>query len=119
MSGTDILQKKVVFFGGRGGAGKTVCAAATGLQAAGEGKNTLVFSSDPAHSLTDTFDQPVGNEITSIGEVEILNGENTDLNIILGLCVGHDTLFTEHSEAPVTTLVVKDPGHALPPRPEN
>jgi uncharacterized metal-binding protein len=38
----------------------------------------------------------------------ILNNEKTDLNIILGLCIGHDTLFTKYSEAPVTTLAVKD-----------
>ena len=43
-----------------------------------------------------------------IGQALILNSERTDLNIILGLCIGHDTLFTAYSEAPVTTLAVKD-----------
>lgn len=43
-----------------------------------------------------------------LGQASILNEKNTDLNIIIGLCIGHDILFTEHSEAPVTTLVVKD-----------
>lgn len=43
-----------------------------------------------------------------IGQAIILNNEKTDLNIILGLCIGHDTLFTKYSEAPVTTLAVKD-----------
>lgn len=43
-----------------------------------------------------------------IGQAMILNNEKTDLNIILGLCIGHDTLFTKYSEAPVTTLAVKD-----------
>jgi uncharacterized metal-binding protein len=38
----------------------------------------------------------------------VLNRAGTDLNIILGLCIGHDIIFTRHSEAPVTTLVVKD-----------
>ncbi len=37
-----------------------------------------------------------------------LNAEKTDLNVIVGLCVGHDSLFTRHSEAPVTTLITKD-----------
>jgi uncharacterized metal-binding protein len=41
-------------------------------------------------------------------QARLLNAENTDLNIIMGLCVGHDILFSRHSEAPVTTLVVKD-----------
>lgn len=43
-----------------------------------------------------------------IGQAKILNEEKTDLNIILGLCIGHDILFTKYSEAPVTTLAVKD-----------
>lgn len=38
----------------------------------------------------------------------LLNKEQTELNIILGLCVGHDTLFIKNSEAPVTVLAVKD-----------
>jgi uncharacterized metal-binding protein len=43
-----------------------------------------------------------------LGQAEILNRNHTDLNIIFGLCIGHDILFTQHSDAPVTTLVVKD-----------
>jgi len=38
----------------------------------------------------------------------MLNEENTDLNVIVGLCVGHDCLFTKYSKAPVTTLIAKD-----------
>jgi len=43
-----------------------------------------------------------------LGQARVLNEEETDLNIILGLCIGHDILFTENSKAPVTTLAVKD-----------
>jgi len=43
-----------------------------------------------------------------LGQAAILNDEGTELNIIIGLCIGHDILFTEHSDAPVTTLAVKD-----------
>ncbi len=38
----------------------------------------------------------------------VLNSENTELNILLGLCVGHDTLFLKYSKAPCTILAVKD-----------
>jgi len=41
-------------------------------------------------------------------QAELLNKEMTDLNITIGLCVGHDTIFFRHSEAPVTTLISKD-----------
>jgi len=43
-----------------------------------------------------------------VGQAKVLNHVNTDLNIIMGLCIGHDILFSKYSEAPVTTLVVKD-----------
>jgi uncharacterized metal-binding protein len=38
----------------------------------------------------------------------LLNKAKTDMNIIIGLCVGHDITFTHLSEAPVTTLIAKD-----------
>lgn len=41
-------------------------------------------------------------------QAEVLNREQTDLNILMGLCVGHDSLFYKYSEALVTTLVAKD-----------
>jgi uncharacterized metal-binding protein len=41
-------------------------------------------------------------------QARTLNAEKTGLNIIVGLCVGHDSLFSKHSEAPVTTLITKD-----------
>jgi len=38
----------------------------------------------------------------------LLNKAETEMNIICGLCVGHDITFTHLSEAPVTTLIAKD-----------
>ncbi len=38
----------------------------------------------------------------------LLNESETDMNIIVGLCVGHDITFTHLSKAPVTTLIAKD-----------
>lgn len=43
-----------------------------------------------------------------IGQAKLLNEANTDLNIVLGLCVGHDSLFFKYSQAPVTVLAAKD-----------
>ena len=43
-----------------------------------------------------------------IAQALVLNKEETEFNLILGLCVGHDSLFMKHSEALCTTLVVKD-----------
>lgn len=43
-----------------------------------------------------------------ISQAQLLNRAGTELNVIMGLCVGHDSLFIRHSEALVTTLVTKD-----------
>ena len=43
-----------------------------------------------------------------IGQAMLLNEAGTDLNIAIGLCVGHDSLFFQHSRSPVTVLVAKD-----------
>jgi uncharacterized metal-binding protein len=43
-----------------------------------------------------------------LGQAELLNRAGTELNVLLGLCVGHDALFSRHARAPTTTLVVKD-----------
>ena len=43
-----------------------------------------------------------------IGQAKLLNQSGTQLNILLGLCVGHDSLFLKYSEAPVTIFAVKD-----------
>jgi len=41
-------------------------------------------------------------------QARLLNYQKTDLNVVIGLCVGHDSLFTKYSDALVTTLVTKD-----------
>ena len=43
-----------------------------------------------------------------IAQAKLLNQQQTQFNICLGLCVGHDSLFYKYSDAPVTTLVAKD-----------
>jgi len=62
----------LTLFGGKGGVGKTTVAAATGvhLARAHPGSKTLLFSTDPAHSLSDSLDQTVGNRITPVAGVE-------------------------------------------------
>ena len=43
-----------------------------------------------------------------VAQAAVLNRVGTDMNVIMGLCVGHDMLFTKHADAPTTTLVAKD-----------
>lgn len=48
------------------------------------------------------------NMCNPILQAKKLNAEKTDLNIVIGLCVGHDSLFYKYSDALCTTLVTKD-----------
>lgn len=57
---------------------------------------------DPAHEAVGV------NMCNPIMQARILNEEKTDLNIVIGLCVGHDSLFYKYSDALCTTLVTKD-----------
>jgi len=73
----DLLEREelsLIIFGGKGGVGKTSLAAANALYLAGHSpdKKVLVFSTDPAHSLSDSFQQHIGNEITPISGVNNL-----------------------------------------------
>src|SRR5262249_39232697 len=57
---------RILLFTGKGGVGKTTVAAATAAPAAEHGLRTLVLSTDPAHSLADAFDAPLGDRPTAI-----------------------------------------------------
>ncbi len=48
------------------------------------------------------------NACNPILQAEMLNREKTELNIVMGLCVGHDSLFYKYAQALTTTLVTKD-----------
>lgn len=48
------------------------------------------------------------NMCNPILQAKLLNAAGTDLNVLMGLCVGHDSMFYKYSEALVTTLVSKD-----------
>ncbi len=61
-------MSKFVMYGGKGGVGKTTCAAATALQLADRGERTLLVSTDPAHSLGDAFEVSLCGEPTAIDD---------------------------------------------------
>ncbi|MER3502018.1 MAG: arsenic-transporting ATPase [Candidatus Fervidibacterota bacterium] len=59
---------RVLLYTGKGGVGKTSVSAATALFCAELGYRTLVMSTDPAHSLADSFAQPIRSEPTPLGK---------------------------------------------------
>lgn len=62
----ELLQRRILFVGGKGGVGKTTTAAALAMMAAEGGKKCLVVSTDPAHSLSDIFETKIGDKATSL-----------------------------------------------------
>ena len=67
---------RIILATGKGGVGKTTVSAATAVTAADLGYRTLVMSTDPAHSLADAFDIPLGDSPTTI--VENLDAQQID-----------------------------------------
>ncbi|HYB97183.1 MAG TPA: ArsA family ATPase [Vicinamibacterales bacterium] len=57
-----LIDRKVLFFGGKGGVGKTTSASAMAVAASQAGKRVLLVSTDPAHSTSDIFERPIGPE---------------------------------------------------------
>ena len=64
-------------------------------------KQTLGLEQIDADKERETMCNPAG-------QATLLNDEETELNILCGLCVGHDAIFSMTSHAPVTTLIAKD-----------
>ncbi len=64
-----LLDRQVVFFGGKGGVGKTTSSSAFALGASRRGKRVLLVSTDPAHSTSDIFERTIGG-----AEGELLPG---------------------------------------------
>jgi len=65
---SSVDAAEYVLYGGKGGVGKTTMAAATALASAVEGTKTLVVSTDPAHSLSDTLETDVPEEPAPLRE---------------------------------------------------
>ncbi|MFD1361540.1 ArsA family ATPase [Lentibacillus salinarum] len=61
-----ILEKKIIFVGGKGGVGKSTSAAALAWRSAKDGNHTLLISTDPAHNLGDIFGEAIGGRITRV-----------------------------------------------------
>ena len=62
----DLLKKRILFFGGKGGVGKTTCASAMALAASRQNKRVLLVSTDPAHSTSDIFERPFSREESEV-----------------------------------------------------
>ena len=102
---------ELILFGGKGGVGKTILASAAALHLAARnpGKRVLLFSTDPAHSLSDAFGLRIGNAVTPIARPVINhdghratgrdNGSNSEIKSnLFALEISPDKLFQDFKE---------------------
>ena len=75
--------KRFLLFGGKGGVGKTSCAAATSVWAAAQGYDVLTISTDPAHSLGVILDQKIGPDVKPVEGVKNLHALEIDPKVAL------------------------------------
>jgi uncharacterized metal-binding protein len=68
------------------------------------------YAKVPASYMLDD-DSQKGNSCNPAGQADYLAQNNTELNLVMGLCVGHDMIFNMKSKAPTSTLIVKDREH--------
>ena len=59
---------RIILYTGKGGVGKTSVAAATACHIASQNQKVLIMSTDPAHSLKDSFEMKIGKEPTKVKE---------------------------------------------------
>lgn len=68
LSGLNRVGLKLILFGGKGGVGKTSCATATAIELSRKHR-TLLISADPAHSVSDSLEQPIGYRLRKVNGV--------------------------------------------------
>ncbi len=82
LSDLEKEPKQLILVGGKGGVGKTTCAAAIALRLAASGKRTLILSSDPTPSLSDIFEITIGPCETPIPKVPNLSALEISSEIV-------------------------------------
>ena len=79
----DKEQERLIMVGGKGGVGKTTCAAAMALHFSEQGRKTLVISSDPTPSLSDIFETSIGDKETPVDGTHDLYGMEISSDVVL------------------------------------
>jgi len=72
------MERKNIFFSGKGGVGKTSMACITAVETARKGYKTLLLTTDPAAHIGNVLDQPIGDEITAVEGVDNLYAVKID-----------------------------------------
>ncbi len=108
---------RIIIFTGKGGVGKTCMSAAHALSSAKEGRDTLLVSTDMAHSIGRVLDRPIGESIVKVGEHfdaleinadKVMRTEFADLTSAIGDLFAPSGMHTEYPEDIEDVLGLQD-----------
>lgn len=68
----------------------------------------LIKCKESGLDAAEICDSLSGPSCDPLSQAEYLNSQNTDFNIMVGLCLGHELIFQKYSKVPYTTFMVKD-----------